>query len=698
MDRQIERLEPRVVLSGPRTVNSVVLSPDGQHTAEIVQTGNTSSVIEDGKTVGGPFLFVSELQFSPAGDHLAFIAEPATTQQFQVFEDGKVLHSSSSEPSAITFSADGKHIAFRIPNGTVSESIFQWEGVFNMGPSTFATNGTSVFEDGKVVGGTYVIVSTLKFAPGDHLLFVGENRGLIDGSFQIVRDGAVIKTIGFNNNLEDFVTEFTVSPDGTHTAFIVIENNGQPGAPTTATAVVEDGKQLFSGQSFLGIGDLQFSATGDHLAFLGVKANGSQVFEDGAVVTGQTFGSVTSLQFSPAGNNLAFIAFNAGSTSAQVFENGKLVAGGQTFGNVNQLQFSPDGKHLAFVGFNAGNTKAQVFEDGNLVAAGANFGNVTSLQFSPQGDNLAFIGLSPGATSAQVFRNGNVAAGGASFGSVSALQYSADGNHLAFIGFNAGRSQAQVFEDGHVVVPGVIFGDVRELQFSPVGDHLAFIGLNVGATSAQVFDIGGLVGGPFGSVTLLQFSPDASRLTYVADGALKYVLVAPALTANAATLNAGAGVLIIKGIGFSVTPGNNVVTLSGGATGTVIQATTTQLTVGNLKHLRAGILTATVSSHGANSGAPTQVATVLPVVTANTTDLKVNATTLILHGFGFDPTKLSNNIVTLSNGAKATVVSATNNALTITVSGLKLGALRATVNVDGHSNPAPVQVATVVHA
>ena len=90
-----------------------------------------------------------------------------------------------------------------------------------------------------------------------------------------------------------------------------------------------------------------------------------------------------------------------------------------------------------------------------------------------------------------------------------------------------------------------------------------------------------------------------------------------------------------------------------------------------------------------------QNVTVDPSLISSTTDILFTATTLTLNGAGFD-TKKANDSVTFSNGVTGTVSAATATQLTIgSLSGLTLGALYASVTVDGLSSGAAVQVATV---
>ncbi|HWY85141.1 MAG TPA: IPT/TIG domain-containing protein, partial [Gemmataceae bacterium] len=172
--------------------------------------------------------------------------------------------------------------------------------------------------------------------------------------------------------------------------------------------------------------------------------------------------------------------------------------------------------------------------------------------------------------------------------------------------------------------------------------------------------------------------------------------VIPVVTPNTANLPANATTLTINGFGFSIAAANDIVTFSGGAAGTVISATATQLTVGNLTGLTPGALSASVTVNGASSGSPVQVATVIPVVTPSTANLLVTDTSITISGFGFSITP-ANNIVTFSGGATGTVTSATTTQLTVTgLTGLVLGPLDASVAVSGISSGTAVQVATVI--
>jgi len=177
--------------------------------------------------------------------------------------------------------------------------------------------------------------------------------------------------------------------------------------------------------------------------------------------------------------------------------------------------------------------------------------------------------------------------------------------------------------------------------------------------------------------------------------AVQVATVVPAVTFSSATLAANAASLTINGSGFSLTPGQNTVTFSDGATGVVTKATATTLTVTNLRGLVAGSLSAMVTVGGLTSTL-TQVATVQPVVTVTTTNLRPDATTLTIHGFGFSKIA-GNNTVKFNGRAKGIVTSATATTLTVTeLRGLTVGSLTVTVTSNGETSEADVQVGTVV--
>ena len=183
--------------------------------------------------------------------------------------------------------------------------------------------------------------------------------------------------------------------------------------------------------------------------------------------------------------------------------------------------------------------------------------------------------------------------------------------------------------------------------------------------------------------------------------AVQVATVAPVVTSSVANLPANAGGIVIHGFGFDTTPGNNLVTFNDGAVGTVVgPATATTLNVTfSIKPATAGPLTVVVTTDTVSSGSPVQVATVIPVVALNTANLPASSTSIVINGFGFDPTPAHNTVV-FTNGAVGTVTTSTATSLTVTFSTkpTTLGSMTAVVTTNGVGSGAAVQVATITPA
>ena len=180
--------------------------------------------------------------------------------------------------------------------------------------------------------------------------------------------------------------------------------------------------------------------------------------------------------------------------------------------------------------------------------------------------------------------------------------------------------------------------------------------------------------------------------------AVQVASITPVVTSNTSGLAANANTLTINGFGFDPIASRNTVVLNNSAIGTVTSATTTTLTVTfTTKPATAGSITAIVTTNSLNSGTAVQAATVTPVVTSSTANLAANAATMIISGFGFDPTA-GNNLVTLNNGAVGTVTAATTTSLTVTFSTrpTKAGVQTVIVTTNSQTSGSAMQVASVV--
>ncbi len=180
--------------------------------------------------------------------------------------------------------------------------------------------------------------------------------------------------------------------------------------------------------------------------------------------------------------------------------------------------------------------------------------------------------------------------------------------------------------------------------------------------------------------------------------AVQVATVVPKVTASSVNLAANASTIVINGSGFSTTLANNSVSFNNGASGNVTAASATSLTVTfTTGPTTAGPLTAQVTTNGVASASGVQVARVIPVITSSSTNLDAGSATLVINGFGFDPTD-ANNVVDFDGDTTGTVTAATATSLTVTFGTApnKAGDLVALVTTGGIAASGSVKVATVV--
>lgn len=260
-----------------------ITSPDGKDQASIVENQNgTYSVVENGKVVATANGSITNLTFSPTGDHLAFVesnksSSSPTGMMCSVVEDGKVVGTAPAIEE-LTFSPDGKNLAF------------VEEGFSTATASGFAN---TVIENGKVSGGFNGPITNLQFSPvGDQLVYVAytpSNVSPTGYAAWVVDNGSFVFTnpnAGVNDtyNIEDI----TFNPANGQLTFVAISASSSSPTGHTAT-LVENGKVVATSND--SINDVTFSSDGKHLAFVETteSANGRFVFsviEDGKTVSG----------------------------------------------------------------------------------------------------------------------------------------------------------------------------------------------------------------------------------------------------------------------------------------------------------------------------------------------------------------------------------------------------------------------------
>ncbi len=322
--------------------------------------------------------------------------------------------------------------------------------------------------------------------------------------------------------------------------------------------------------------------------------------------------------------------------------------------------------------------------------------------------------LSGNGTNALVFRypvaSGDRDTDGISVGALSGGTIKDAGANNALLALNGLPSTTGVLVNG---IATVVTANTANLSTSATTLTINGTGFDaIPAHNSVVFN-----GGATGTVTAATATTlTVTSLTGLVPGALTAVVTTdavssgapvqvatvvnpPTVTLNTANLAANSTTIVINGTNFDATAANDSVAFNDGAVGTVTLASTTSLTVTfSTKPLSAGSLTAVVTTNGIGSGAAVQVATVTPVVTANTTNLLSNATSIVIAGFSFSPTP-GNNSVVFNNGAVGSVTAATPTSLTVIFSTkpTSTGSFTAVVTANGVSSGAAVQVATVVN-
>ncbi len=220
----------------PAVVQSIT-SPDGKDQAQIVANANgTYSVVENGKVVATANSSISNLIFSPTGDHLAFVecnksASLPTGLMCSAVEDGKVVGTANSIGD-LTFSQDGKDFAF------VEMSV----------SPTSATGLTfSAVENGKVIATSNDGIKALTFNPvGDQLAFVEYStspQSLTGYTVSVIENGAVAATSN------DQMSNLAFSSDGKSFSFTeTTESANGSTVVKTVKFLIVSGKPIVMGQ------------------------------------------------------------------------------------------------------------------------------------------------------------------------------------------------------------------------------------------------------------------------------------------------------------------------------------------------------------------------------------------------------------------------------------------------------------------
>jgi hypothetical protein len=359
----------------------VSFSPDGSHYGYCGVSGETLTVIVDGKAVGtSNQLDVDHFDclvfFSPNSKHFYYISHVGNsinqTHARFVIDGTQEMDFGDANPQNFVFSPDGEHFA---------AYLYAY-------PSKTAPNGMLAMEivaDGKILNwpGNGPVWS----ADSQHLFTMGQS-----GQKQILyRDGQQIMTASnIRLGAPPLTPGLTASPAGDAPVAIAHDSNGGVGGVLKEEwYLTMNGKQIpgtllqkTGAGGAAQILDLTVNQDGKHYAAIFKGANGKQyLFSDGK--QGQYYDGInpTTVQFTSPTSEPIYVASNA---NVQY-----LIVGSQETAvpSINSILVDPVGDHVAAEGFGG-------FLDGhplNLSGASPNTTQVHAFSFAPDGKNYAYL-------------------------------------------------------------------------------------------------------------------------------------------------------------------------------------------------------------------------------------------------------------------------------------------------------------------
>lgn len=326
----------------------IAFSADGKHYAykarrgSPAQTGD-SIVVRDG-AAGKPYVAAQPVPtFSPDGNHLLYVASPATQKTCLVIDEkkgpifdgisaatasfspdsqrnayaaaqgGKVLAVVDGKPGPPhlrmlmppIFSPDSAHVAYVA--GTESQFALVFDGV--EGPQFDS------FTDGSVV-----------FSPDGHHLAYAARKGK---TWQLILDGKM------QREFEAIAgASIVFSPDSAHLAYVAVTNNKR--------FIIVDGKEQSAAYDNVLWPGPVFSPNSNRLAFAGVLQGRVRVVLDGTT-EGGSYDTIGQLAFSPDSKHLCYRAVNKKQNLVVI--DGKESA---PLDDATPVVYGPDGRHYAY--------------------------------------------------------------------------------------------------------------------------------------------------------------------------------------------------------------------------------------------------------------------------------------------------------------------------------------------------------------
>ena len=442
--RQIAERVISPVFPGKSSEKPFIVSPDGLHVAYVAGFGAETEaeyggigddgwkqhfLIVDGKK--GKYDSVTNFQYSPDGKHTAFMVETnndgnAGTLNFFVVDGiegeryvvgaGPIRY--LSDPK---FSPDSSHFAYQI---SASAAV---------GPDYIVVDGKK--------GKEYANISRYSFSPdGQRLAYIvgnGASRQLDVRGFVVVdrQEGKRYEGVSAPNSRG---AAPVFSPDSKRVAFIA-ENNA---SGKREEFVVVDGVEHHAATSVGGISDIVFSPDSQHFLYQSgsLSAQQQSVIVDGTDVKQYNAWAIFDAQFSPDSKRIAYVVksdIRGGETYVVVDgQAGKHYSGKDVW--VHGLTFSPDSKLVAF--YVQDGATSFVVVDGNEYAGGS-----SEVTFSPDGSRWAYV-ASKVMGKRYLVLDGN---DGKPYDLIVDPVFSADGKSFAYAAYTRNGNKWRVVVNGH---------------------------------------------------------------------------------------------------------------------------------------------------------------------------------------------------------------------------------------------------------
>lgn len=303
-------------------------------------------------------------------------------------------------------------------------------------------------------------------------------------------------------------SKYTISPDGQHIAVLkssgsrrVVSIDGVDGEIFDSIEII-NGTAKAAGLGMAMTSEVIFSPNGKRYAY-GAKRGG----ESFVVVDGKTYPFGRGFIFSPDSSRFAYYTSDPmqGNMGTVIVDG---VAGPQIAGAASNMMFSDDGKRFIYIAHIEG--VPAIVVDGKVTQVQ---GGIQALQMSPNGKRYAYMTVVDRASvpvvDGVVHKNFQRAAAMGEFD----LQVTADGKRWAFTSIApAGNGYAyRAVVDGKA---GPSYFRVKELKFSPDGTRVGYVaGVGTSQRDERQFLVldGKKTGLEYRNIRVLNFSPDSKR-------------------------------------------------------------------------------------------------------------------------------------------------------------------------------------------